>query len=206
MHVHSSASGDNDAYPEEMIERAIQRGLDGIAFTEHYSYEASEPVEWLREKYENAILIFRGVEFSAVEGHCLIFGANTDRLAIKNAPLSEVVSAVSGAGGLVIPSHPFRGANSVGDLVYRVYGFCALEGYNGANLHALNVRAVEAAGALGLPFIGGSDAHDPREVGSCYTEFHDPVSSGSIVQLLRAGRYRGVDVRKVWRGAIPEIW
>lgn len=205
LHVHSRASGDNDADPEDMIERAIERGLDGLAFTEHYSFEASEPVERLREKYENAILIFRGVEFSAAEGHCLVFGANTDRLMIKNAPLSEVVSAVSGAGGIVIPSHPFRGANSVGDLVYRVCGFCALEGYNGANLHALNVKAVEAAGVLGLSFIGGSDAHDPREVGSCYTEFDDPVSSGSIVRLLAAGRYRGVDVRKIWRGAIPGI-
>ena len=38
LHVHSKNSGDNNADPEESIERAIEQGLDGIAFTEHYSF------------------------------------------------------------------------------------------------------------------------------------------------------------------------
>lgn len=36
MHVHSRASGDSDADPEELILRAINIGLQGIVFTEHY--------------------------------------------------------------------------------------------------------------------------------------------------------------------------
>src|SRR5208283_3691088 len=80
IHVHSRNSGDSDADPEELILRAINNGLHGIAFTEHYSFEASEPVEILRERYEHEIMVFRGVEFSAAEGHCLVFGVNTDNL------------------------------------------------------------------------------------------------------------------------------
>lgn len=199
LHVHSRNSGDNDADPEEIVERAIERGLDGIAFTEHYSYAASADVERLREKYGRDIVLFRGVEFSAAEGHCLVFGADTDRLAVKNAPASDLVRIVAAAGGVVVPSHPYRGANSMGDLVRTLPGIAALEGCNGVNLHPLNVRAIEAARARGLPATGGSDAHAAREVGSCYTEFEERVAPETLPGLLMSGRYRPVDVRKVSR-------
>jgi hypothetical protein len=203
LHVHSYNSGDNDADPEETIDRAIELGLHGIAFTEHYSYSASEPVERLREKYGDAILLFRGVEFSAAEGHCLVFGADTDLLAIKHAPLAEVVRAVRSAGGVVIPSHPFRGANSAGELLMAITGIAGLEGCNGANMHAMNMKAIETAGRLQLPYTGGSDAHMPREVGSCYTEFGERVTYDNFIDCLRGGRFRGIDTRKISRTLLP---
>jgi predicted metal-dependent phosphoesterase TrpH len=199
LHVHSSSSGDNDADLEEVIERAVQRGLNGIAVTEHYSYAASEPVERLRQKFRGSIVLVRGVEFSAAEGHCLVFGADTDRLDIRHAPVREVVRRVTEAGGVVIPSHPYRSVNSLGDLVLDLEGIGGLEGCNGANLHAMNVRAIEIAARLRLPFTGGSDAHAVSEVGSCYTEFEDPVTPETFLSLLKAGRFRGVDTRKISR-------
>lgn len=200
LHVHSSNSGDNDAELEEVIERAIEVGLDGIAITEHYSYAASEPVERLRERYAGVIALFRGVEFSAAEGHCLVFGADTDQFGLKYAPVSELVRVVNAAGGAVFPSHPYRGVNSLGDLLRDLPGIAGLEGYNGANRYDMNKKAVDAAGELRLPYTGGSDAHAPSEVGSCYTEFDEPVRPETFVPLLRAGRYRGVDTRKISRG------
>jgi len=197
LHVHSKYSTDNDADPEETVLCAIERGLQGIAFTEHYYYGASEPIEPLREQYRDRIMIFRGVEFSAREGHCLIFGVDTDSLSLKYAPIREIISVVAQKGGVVIPSHPFRSVNGVGDLVRSVEGICALEGYNGCNLHGFNARAIEAAAALGLPFTGGSDAHAPQEVGACYTEFDDAVTAENLVGLLKAGKYRGIDTRKI---------
>ncbi len=199
LHVHSKYSTDNDADPEETILRAIELGLQGIAFTEHYYYGASEPVEVLKEKYGNSIRIFRGVEFSTAEGHCLVFGVDTDRLSMKYAPVADVVRIVHDAGGVVIPSHPYRSVNSLGDLVLSIYGIAALEGYNGCNMYPFNVRAIEAAGMLKLPFTGGSDAHAPQEVGSCFTEFDDEVTEENFIALLRAGKYRGVDRRKISR-------
>jgi predicted metal-dependent phosphoesterase TrpH len=199
LHVHSKYSGDNDADPEETVLRAIEYGLDGIVFTEHYSYEASEPVEVLKEKYGKKILILRGVEFSTNEGHCLVYGVNTDLLSMKYAPAKDVVRIVREAGGAVVPSHPYRSVNSLGDLLWSVGEICALEGYNGCNMHSYNIKAVEAAELLRLPYTGGSDAHAPREVGSCYTAFDDAVSEANFIGLLKAGRYRGVDVRKISR-------
>jgi predicted metal-dependent phosphoesterase TrpH len=199
LHLHSANSGDNDADPEEMAETAIRRGLDGIVFTEHYYYGASENIEVLREKYGNKILLFRGVEFSAAEGHCLVFGVDTDRLSLKYAPVDELVQVVNEKGGVVIPSHPYRGVNSLGDLIIRIDGLCAVEGYNGCNMHPFNERAVDTARALNLPFTGGSDAHTVGETGSCYTEFSDTVTYDNFIELLKKGSYHGIDTRKVSR-------
>ncbi len=199
LHVHSKYSTDNNADPEETVLRAIELGLHGIVFTEHYYYEASEPVEVLRDKYRDSIMIFRGVEFSTAEGHCLVFGADTDKLGIKYAPLEEVIRFVSKAGGVAIPSHPYRPGTSIGDLVQSVSGITGLEGYNGANMYSYNVKAIAAAKKMKLPYTGGSDAHAPQEVGSCYTEFDEAVTYENFIDLLRAGNYRGIDTRKISR-------
>jgi len=205
LHVHSKNSGDNDADPEAAVLQAINRGLHGIAFTEHYSYAASEHAEILKEKYGDRILILRGVEFSASEGHCLIFGVDTDMMSRRYAPIKEVISYVRSAGGVVIPSHPYRTVNSLGDLVRSMGDICALEGYNGCNMHPFNERAIEAAVTMKLPFTGGSDAHEPTDVGSCYTEFGDIVTASNFIELLKAGRYRGVDIRKISRMTIRSL-
>jgi len=200
LHVHSKYSGDTDSEPEESVIRAIELGLNGIAFTEHFSYGASEPVEALKEKYADVITIFRGVEFSAAEGHCLIFGVNTDRLLEPHTPVEDVLEAVTKAGGIVIPSHPYRRGNSLGDMVMDLRGLCALEGCNGANLTAFNKRAIETAQNLGIPYTGGSDAHEPREVGSCFTEFLERVDHDNLIERLKSTKYLGVDMRKVSKG------
>ena len=202
IHIHTKFSGDNYTEPEETVLQAIEINLQGIAFTEHYSYEASEHAERLREKYKDRIMIFRGVEFSAAEGHCLVFGVNTDKLSIKNAPVEEVIKAVNGSGGIVIPSHPFRGGNSLGDKIELIRGFSAIEGYNGYSHHSQNTKAVEAAKRLQIPYTGGSDAHEAKEVGACFTEFHDEVTYDNFLDLLKTGNYQGVDTRKVSRAWI----
>ncbi len=204
VHVHSWASGDSDADPEELILQAIKIGLHGIAFTEHYSYEASEPVEVLRERYKEQVLVFRGVEFSAEEGHCLIFGVNTDNLLSKHLPITEILRTVNRHGGVVIPAHPYRGINSLGDVIKRIDGLCAVEGHNGCNIYSFNMQAIKTATALRLPYTGGSDAHDSRGVGLCYTEFSDRVTPENFIALLRAGNYRGTDTRKISKASFPE--
>ena len=205
LHVHSKFSGDNDADPEETVIRAIALGLHGIAFTEHYYYDASEPVEILKEKYNRSIRIFRGVEFSAAEGHCLIFGVNTDKLLVKHAPVIDVIKIVGKHGGVVIPSHPFRPGTSFGDLVRSMPGISALEGCNGCNMHAFNMKAIEAARALNLPYTGGSDAHASQDVGSCFTVFSEDVTYENFIGLLKAGKYQGVDTRKISRVPSPML-
>ena len=201
LHIHTKNSGDNSSEPEDVVFHAIKAGLYGIAFTEHDSYEASEFVGELREKYDDKILIFRGVEVSAVDGHCLVFGLNTDRADIKDAPMREVVRVVNKMGGVVIPTHPFRGGYSIGEKARDLKGICAVEGYNGYSHYSQNKKAVKMAGELGLPYIGGSDSHAAHEVGACYTEFNTEVTYDNLIEVLKTGDYKGIDTRKV-----SKIW
>ncbi len=203
IHVHSRFSGDGTAEPEEYIEKAIELGLDGIAFTEHYSFEASGQASELMEKYADHITVLRGVELSAEEGHCLVYGVDTDRLKLSNNPLKVVTDVVNSKGGVVIPSHPFRKGHGAGDIVREINGICALEGYNGYNMGKYNELAIEVATELQLPFTGGSDAHAPSEVGHCYTVFNENVTPDNFIELLKKGSYHGVDARRVSSGFMP---
>lgn len=199
LHVHSRLSEDSAAEPEECIVRAIEKGLQGIAFTEHYSFAASEAIEPLCARYRDAILVMRGVEFSAAEGHCLVFGVDTDRFP-RYAPVAEVVRLVNERGGAAVPSHPYRGGTGLGDLILTLPGIAAIEGHNGCNAGGFNRRAIEAARRLGLPVTGGSDAHTPAEVGSCFTVFRERVTADTLPALLRAGNYEAVDGGRRSRG------
>lgn len=197
LHIHTKYSGDTSSEPEDVVIHALDANLYGIAFTEHYSYEASEYVDELRGKYGKDILIFRGVEFSAEDGHCLVFGVDTDRAGIRNASMKDVIRVVNEKGGVVIPTHPFRGGYSIGEKTKELEGICAIEGYNGYSHYSQNKKAVEMAEEMGLPYIGGSDSHSAHEVGLCYTEFNTEVTYENFVEVLKAGDYTGVDTRKV---------
>lgn len=205
LHVHSKFSGDNDADPEETVLRALSAGLDGIAFTEHYSYGASEYAETLKEKFKERIRIFRGVELSSAEGHCLVFGVDTDALSVGGASVDGLVEIVNSSGGVVIPSHPYRRGTGLGDMIQWSRGLCAVEGYNGCNMPAYNEKAIEVAKALKLPYTGGSDAHSPGEAGLCFTEFDDEVTDENFIELLKRGNYRGVD-RRSQRASGSNVW
>ena len=38
-HLHTRYSGDSTAEPEDMVQTALQHGLDGICFTDHIDYD-----------------------------------------------------------------------------------------------------------------------------------------------------------------------
>ena len=198
LHVHTMHSEDNDAEPRLIIQESINRGLDAVVFTEHNYYAASGYVERLRPEYSDRIVLIRGVEISACEGHCLVYGADPDGLALNGAAITEVVKAVNNLGAVAIPAHPFRGGSGIGQLLMRLKGIAAIEGYNGCNIHPMNTQAIEAARSLNLPFTGGSDAHAPKEVAMCYTAFKDRVNNErELAEALRVQDEEG--------GAIGQI-
>jgi predicted metal-dependent phosphoesterase TrpH len=203
LHTHTRHSGDNDAEPSMMAEAAIAKGLHGIAFTEHSSYLASGYADNLRERFGDRLLILRGVEFSALEGHCLVFGVDTDQLSLKGADVASLIKKVNEHGGVAIPAHPYRGGSGIGRLIMSLKGLCAIEGYNGANMHPMNMMAFEGARKLGIPITGGSDAHAPAEVGSCYTEFNCRITQENFLDQLRKGQYTAHDTRKISKTAWP---
>lgn len=75
-HLHSSFSGDSEALPEEMIQSAIQLGMNAFCFTDHYDLDFPddtqnflfdidtyfEELSALKEKYRSQLQIRIGVE------------------------------------------------------------------------------------------------------------------------------------------------
>jgi predicted metal-dependent phosphoesterase TrpH len=195
-HCHTKYSYDNWLEPLDLIRRAKALGLDGAVITEHYSYEASAPVEQVGR--DEGFLILRGVEIATDRGHLLAYGMEDDGWNIwgrdSYLPLEEVIERINELGGICAPAHPFRnvGLASLMEGLLELKDIAAVESHNGVNAESDNDLAISTAGHLGLPTLGGSDCHKTVAVGRCATEFSQPVHDmASFIAAVRAGACRG---------------
>lgn len=196
LHVHTANSYDATGSPEEVLAAAKAAGLDGIAVTEHHTYEKSEVFLELASGY--GLTVFMGAEVSTRAGHMLIFSEDIrrwNRFDQGGNDPQAIIDEVNEAGGAAVFAHPFRMALGLGGYAVRqLRGLAAIEGCNGANRAGENKSALELAATMGLPSTGGSDAHRPVEIGRCYTVFTVPLFTLSdLVAALKAGSCRGVD-------------
>ncbi len=169
-------------------------GLDGVCFTEHYSFESSWPIA--RLKLPNGFLAFRGAEVSTDKGHLLIYGVEDDSWNIWGRnnflELDEVIKSVHSLGGICVPAHPYRGWESLGEYVLSADGLDGVETHNGVNSVQQNAPAIKAASKLGLPSIGGSDCHRLDQVARACTEFNHTVATiQELVAEIKAGNCKG---------------
>jgi hypothetical protein len=195
-HCHTKYSYDNWLEPLDLIRRAKALGLDGAVITEHYSYEASEPVEQVGR--DEGFLILRGVEIATDKGHLLAYGVEDDGWNIwgrdSYLPLEEVIDRINELGGICAPAHPFRnvGLASLMEGLLELKDIAAVESHNGVNAESDNDLAISASSHLGLPTLGGSDCHKTVAVGRCATEFSQPVHDmASFIAAVKAGACRG---------------
>jgi predicted metal-dependent phosphoesterase TrpH len=195
-HCHTKYSYDNWLEPLDLIRRAKALGLDGAVITEHYSYEASAPVEQVGR--DEGFLILRGVEIATDKGHLLAYGVEDDGWNIwgrdSYLPLEEVIDRINDLGGICAPAHPFRnvGLASLMEGLLELKDIAAVESHNGVNQESDNDLAISTANHLGLPTLGGSDCHKTVAVGRCATEFSQPVHDmASFIAAVKAGACRG---------------
>lgn len=195
-HCHTKYSHDNWLEPVDLIRRAKSLGIDAVCITEHYSYEASEPVE--RIGREEGLLVLRGVEISTDRGHLLAYGIEDDSWNIwgrnNYLPLQAVIERVNRCGGITVPAHPFRemGLASFLERVIEVQGIAAIESHNGGNRDSDNDLALVAARQMSLPTLGGSDCHKTSAVGRCATEFAGPITCmADFISAIKSGACRG---------------
>ncbi len=195
-HCHTKHSYDNWLEPRDLIRRARQLGLDAVCITEHFSYDASAPVEKVGR--EEGVLVLRGVEISTDQGHLLAYGVEDDSWNIwgrnNYLPLREVIVRINDLGGICVPAHPYReiGLASLLHGLLELAGIVAVETHNGGNRDMDNDLALQAAQAMSLPTLGGSDCHKVGAVGRCATEFLTPIRDmASFIAAVRAGACRG---------------
>lgn len=157
------------------------RELDGLAFTNHDYFERYEP-----GTHQTAVI--PGIEISTTEGHVLVVGPDPPRRTEPNAltPSQAVDLAHEHDCAAILP-HPFRR----GRLWETGADFDAVE-VNGKRPHVQN-RVTLLACDMGLPVVGGSDAHFPFEVGRVFTRIEaEDLQPESIVDAIRDGRVEPV--------------
>jgi predicted metal-dependent phosphoesterase TrpH len=181
LHVHTEYSNDSIITLEKMIFYAKQRRLDGVAVTDHDTLDGA-----LRMKKQTDFPIVPGMEISSQDGHVLAL--NVQEPVPKGLGAAETVDRVHEAGGIAIACHPLTFFK--GSLRSHVNSrFDAIEVINSSAFpfrHSLN-NSEQMASRLGLPRVGGSDAHYGPEIGCAYTLINAEPKSDEIVKAIRQG-------------------
>jgi predicted metal-dependent phosphoesterase TrpH len=203
LHVHSApASPCSSIRVEQLIAEARAAGLDGICLTDHNHRWDPREVESLRQKH--GFLVLRGNEITTDQGDILVMGLEEDIQGVIK--LGDLRKKVLQARGFMIAAHPFRGflTFGIGYLgltpekagrrpVFRDVD--AVEVMNSRVSEKENGFAAQVAEMLGLPVVGGSDAHKPGEVGRYATCFTGPIQNErDLIEALKTGRFAPVAV------------
>lgn len=124
-----------------------------------------------------------------VQGDFLVYGCKErfDRIDAK-----RLIDIVHGVGGIVIAAHPYRPFLGCGELMFDL-PLDGLEIYNCNNDRNMDYWTKMASEKLGLPIVGGSDAHTRHLVGWSLTEFEDIIKNEEdFVNALRSKRFRAI--------------
>ena len=192
LHCHSHPlSQCSSLRPEEFVDLARERGLDGVCLTEHDAFWQQPDLDALASRTNFVVL--SGVELTTDMGHVLAFGLPAGTPGLASA--AAAAEAAQASGALLFLAHPAR------DGLLRVSRqtvdyFESVEAVNGSDSRLQNVAATGLAHGFRLPGIGGSDAHIPAEVGRAATNFDATITDGeSLLAALRSGAYRAVSLK-----------
>jgi predicted metal-dependent phosphoesterase TrpH len=178
FHVHTNRSVDAIPSPREVVKAAKQKGLDGIAITDHNRFFPKPDAQSLSREF--GILVIPGIEGGqiAVQKHWIAAGIG--RLA-RHDHIDRILESIREQGGLSIAPHPHT---RLGYADYASRCFDAVESMNGsepeANLLVTNPTHV--------PEVGGSDAHSLPMLGHTWTEVDADATTESVLESVRKGR------------------
>jgi predicted metal-dependent phosphoesterase TrpH len=182
LHVHTTYSSDSVITPKELVFYAKKRGLTAVAVTDHNQVEGA-----LKIAKETDFLIIPGTEVSSLHGH--IVGLNVSERIPAGLTADETVNHIHRAGGIAIACHPFAMLKgSIGKHISSK--FDAVETINASALPFSQAtrKATQAAEWLGLPKVGGTDAHYGPVIGQAYTVIEAEANVEAIVKAIMNGR------------------
>lgn len=189
LHSHTRGSWDCLTDPEALVQRALERGIQRIAITDHNRLGVALA---MHQKYPAEVI--PGEEVKTREGIDLI-GLYIQREIPEGTEAREVALQVREEGGILYLPHPYapgkggggRHAEALAPLVDVVEVF-------NARLHPgrLNESAEALARSHGKLRGAGSDAHSLREVGGAWVEAprHENRPE-ALLAALAGARIRG---------------
>jgi predicted metal-dependent phosphoesterase TrpH len=187
LHVHTSLSPCGKMNIEDLVARALDRGLDGVCITDHQTMDIRHVIaEGIQE---NGLCVIFGMEYSTPQGDFLLFGP-FEELA-PNLSADRLLSNVRDHGGAAVAAHPFRKARPADEQLIRK-GLChAVECVNGRNTPHENSAVEQWLRRYRLAQCGGSDAHTLDELGTFATRMLNPIQTrADLIQALQRGMCR----------------
>jgi len=165
LHVHTVHS-DGHGTVEEVLEAAKTKGLDGLAITDHDTLDGYFEARSL----DNDLLVLPGFEVNTDAGHVLVLGQERlPAMVGEQVRYESIIKWSRKFDGLTVIAHP-----AAGKVKLERWEKCkpdAVEGLNALypfSKYFVN-KGLRIASRLGVPCVGGSDAHDPKNVGDGYT-------------------------------------
>lgn len=184
LHIHSKYS-DGAGTPEDILEHARKKGVDGLAITDHNTLEGY----FRARELDGDLLVVPGFEVVTEAGHVLVLGLNELPPKVETIGYYDLVNWARELGGLTVLAHPAVSRFHL-DRWLRIRPD-AVEVMNASYpLRFFVGRGLRLCERLGVPSVGGSDAHSPRAVGDAYTVVE--VRDASLDDVLNA--IRGGDV------------
>lgn len=181
-HIHTNSSPDSTITPSQLLAGIKYSGINAIAVTDHDTIEGFKRVK--SGGLFADVVVLPGIELETDIGEVIIIG-------LENPPMTrdayEAVSIAHRAGALVVAPHPFDPArNSLFEACSRL-GVDLVESVNGKCQLDSNRQAREFAKAIGVPEIGGSDAHEKSQIGEVVNVIECEKSVSAVISALRKG-------------------
>jgi len=190
FHCHTYYSFDGTASPQQVVNKAIQKGIDCLAITDHNEIRgAMEAIEYAKGK---PILIIPGIEVKSKDGD--ILGINVKEKIPSGLSVKETIKRIKEQGGFVIIPHPFALIERFrGNLKEIITQIDAIEIFNCSIFGNGNKKAMQFAKENSLPFCAGSDSHSIDFIGKCYFEVQGENSN--IEEIFEKIRKREIKIK-----------
>ena len=192
LHLHTTYSSDSSITPKTLIEQLVAHDFIKVAaITDHDTVRGCSEIRRLAEAYAD-ILIIPGVEISTPDGDIVLLG--TEEIPPQPWTVANIVDFARESGCVSVVAHPYR-EYGMGDLASE-YKFDAVEVLNGYSSASDNKKAQDLAKFMGLPGVAGSDAHEPEQLCTIYTEIQSGLDVDEILKAVRKGLVRVPSPRK----------
>jgi len=186
LHIHTKYSPDACTSPKTVVDRLnAHPTIKAAAITDHNALEGFFKAKELAKAYPD-IIIIPGVEITALEGEIIVLGA--EELPPKPWNVRSTIDFARKRDALVVAPHPYRGYG-LGALA-KAYRIDAIETLNAITSPEANEAAENLAKEMNLPGVAGSDAHEPDELWSVYTEIQASFDVDAILKAIKKGLVR----------------
>jgi len=183
LHLHTTYSSDSSIQPKMLVEQLLAHDFIKVAaVTDHDTVRGCSVIRQLAAAYPD-ILIIPGVEISAPNGDIILLG--TEEMPPQPWTVANIADFAQDSGCISVVAHPYR-EYGMGDLA-RNYKFDAVEVMNGCSSASDNKLAHDLAKLIGLPGVAGSDAHQPAELCTVYTEIQACLDIDEILKAVQKG-------------------